>query len=191
MDHDPSQSTVAGFAAGVWSSPVDVRDATMPFITFYLPEDPEYLAAIGAVVVRQSQLDHALLMTVKSLLGWTVSATHDLQRKERRTTPRLREKVLEQARALLRDEPVLAQLEQLLKRCEDLVEQDRNDVLHGLWATDIDRSPLLVRHGEHRAIPPIDELRRLAAEMFELAEALNRGRLDGELGAAIRAARDS
>ena len=66
-----------------------------------LPQDPQVLAAIGAVGVRHGQLDNAVRMTVKSISG--IGLEPALDATEGMTSHKLRQLIRKMARKKLGD----------------------------------------------------------------------------------------
>ena len=79
---------------------------TAKMMTFHVPDDPELLAALGAVTLRQEHLNHILKMTIKSIANITVAEAVDATQYEGSRS--LRERVRKLARQKLGEgEPLL------------------------------------------------------------------------------------
>jgi len=153
-------------------------------ITFYMPEDALLRAAIGAVAIRHGQLDYVLRMTVKSLAELSVRDAIDAT--ERDGSAKLREQIAKLARRRFGEGQVLLRLKAILTRCRRAAER-RNELLHGLFARDLEGAELW-RHEGHawRALPNVTELEALVDEINDIAAELNSARLDGSLRDALR-----
>ncbi len=186
MRSDPSKFT-AGPETSIeaWTATATTPPPLMarPF----MPEDATLLAALGAVAIRHAQLEHALRLTVRTLLGKTVDEI--ILWKPRAGPAKLREEIMKHAEPILRPGPVLAELGSLLDQIESLTER-RNTVMHGVWIHDEHRGASLYRHGEMLPLPSAQELTELCETMHRNSVNLNESRLVGPLGEAIRAARE-
>ena len=76
-------------------------------------------------------------------------------------------------------------LDAILERSRRATEK-RNELLHGLWAVELDGDPVFRTPGhEFRAIPPIAEPEAVADDLAQLAKDLNSARLEGFLHDAL------
>jgi hypothetical protein len=157
------------------------------FVMIYpgIPDDQNVLAAIGKIAIRHGQLDHALRMMVRSLTG--VSIVEALDATVRQTSGPLRDRVKKLARKRFGESEVLVKLEAMLERSRRATER-RNNLLHGLWAVELDVGPVMRTEGntEFTGIPSAAELNAVAQELYEAAHELNRCRLDGFLTEALK-----
>jgi hypothetical protein len=154
------------------------------FIYFAIPEDPEFLKAIGEVSICHGQLDHMLKMTIKTLTG--VSVDEALEATERTTAAVLRERIHKLARQRLGDGTALVRLEAILERSRR-ASASRNDIIHNVVGQELDREPLVRRAGNKWGpLPTVDELRALAVDLQTIAGELNEARLHGFLDAALK-----
>jgi hypothetical protein len=64
---------------------------------------------------------------------------------------------------------------------------DRNSILHDLWATNLDGTPFHAKGGVPAPIPSVTELRAVSGNLFSLALELNRERQKGFLKEAMDA----
>lgn len=159
-------------------------------ITFSIPANETLLAAIGKVAIRHGQLDYVLRMTIKTLSGLSLREAIDgtvgiMSRDLRRHVRKLaKDKFGEVSTTAYR-------LEALLNRAQRAAIR-RNELLHGLWATDLEGRELF-RHEGHRftEIPTHDDLEALAEELAAIAYELNEARLSGFLKAAFDQANSS
>jgi hypothetical protein len=122
-------------------------------------------------------------MTIKTLarleVGEAVDATaYDGSRQ-------LRERIRKLARQSLGEGQPLLKLQALLERCRRATDR-RNDLMHSIWAKELDGEPLR-RGSDHNwhPLPTVEELQALAKELCHLTEALNTARLDGFLSEAL------
>lgn len=154
------------------------------FIFFAIPEDPEFLKAIGEVSLCHGHLDHMLKMTIKSLAGLLVEEALDAT--ERATAGVLRERVHKLARQRLGEGPALLKVEAILERCRR-ASASRNEIIHNVVGHELDGDPLMRREGNKWGpLPTVDELRALAADLQALAKELNDARLHGFIDEALK-----
>lgn len=148
-----------------------------------LPE-PEVLAALGRVAARHGFLNHVLIRTLKTLEGLTIEEAD--RRFARWGNARLRDIVEARVRRRLGAEaPATLEFIGLLSEAQRVTE-DRNLVVHGLWARDIDSDERMVIDGGTQSAPPTPEqLDRLADAILQVASAINHARLDGFLQRAL------
>ncbi len=150
-----------------------------------LPQDPQILAAIGAVAVCHGQLDNALRMTVKSISGIGIEPA--LNATEGMSSHELRRLIRKMARKKLGDASnSYLLLAALLTRAQEVTRQ-RNELMHGLWAFDLDEGRDRFRHKgrEWSETPEADELMALADETAQIADDLHESRLHGFLKEAL------
>jgi len=150
-----------------------------------LPQDQKIFAALGAVAVRHGQLDYALRMMVKSISG--IGLGQALEATEGKGSHELRRLIRKMARKKLGDASNSYLLvEALLTRVQEATRQ-RNELMHGLWAFNLDEGRDRFRHKgrEWRKTPEADELTALADETAQIAEDLHESRLHGFLKEAL------
>jgi hypothetical protein len=148
-----------------------------------LPEDQQVLAAIGKIALRHGQLDYALKMAVRSLAGITTREAIDAT--ARQSSRELRDRVRRLARKRFGEGEVLVRLDAVLERSRQATEK-RNELLHGLWGTELDGGPVMRTHGhEFRAIPSTAEIEAAADDLAQVAKDLNFARLEGFLRDAL------
>ncbi len=156
-----------------------------------LPQDPQTLAAIGAVAVRHGQLDNALRMTVKSISG--IGLVPALDATEGMSSHKLRQLIRKMARKKLGDASNgYLLVAALLTRAQEVTRQ-RNELMHGLWAFDLDEGRDRFRHKgrEWRKTPETDELMALADETVQITNELHEARLHGFLKEALNKLKES
>lgn len=148
-----------------------------------LPEDRDVLAAIGKIALRHGQLDYALKMAVRSLSGITIREALDAT--ARQSSRELRERVRRLARRRFGEGDVLVRLDAILERSRQATER-RNELLHGLWAHELDGDPVIRTHGhEFRPIPTVKALEAVVDDLSQVARDLNYARLDRFLRDAL------
>ena len=154
-----------------------------------IPGDPSLLAALGKVAIRHGQLDYVLRMTVKSIRELPISEALDAT--ARQGSRELRERVRKLAKQKLGEGEPLTRLDALLERSRRATDK-RNELLHRLWAHQLDGEPV-IRDDDHNwlPIPSVADLEHWADELATLATALNEARLEGFLKAALDRARGS
>lgn len=152
-------------------------------IRMALPQDTGVLAAIGKIALRHGQLDYSLKMAVKTLANLPIDeAINGTQRQGSRD---LRERVRRLAKKRIGESGALVRLDAILERARRTTER-RNELLHGLWAHELDGDPVLRTDGtEFGPVPTIVELEALADELEAVAKDLTFARLDGFLHEAL------
>jgi hypothetical protein len=156
-----------------------------PMMVMGIPNDQEYLAAIGMLALCHAQWDSILRMTVKSIRGVDIPTAF-------KETPRgsalLRDLVLKEAKKkLAQGDPAIAQLENLLGRGQDLTE-DRNLVIHSIVAKPLDSHEEFLMRDEKlnwSKLPTAADLIALANQVAQITKELNDSRLSGFLHAAL------
>jgi hypothetical protein len=152
-------------------------------IVFHVPSDERLLAAFGAIALRHEHMNHILKMTIKSLTGVTPGEAIAATMFE--SSAQLRERVRKIARKRLGDGAALVKLQAILANCKRLSER-RNELVHGLWAQDLDGDAhVRDAYGETRPLPTVEELYGLARELEQLTGRLNFERLEGFLRDAL------
>lgn len=155
-----------------------------PMITFHVPSDQRLLAAFGEVALRHEHMNHVLKMTIKSLTG--VTPAEALAATAFESSAQLRERVRKIARKRLGDGAPLVRLQAMLAECKRLTEK-RNDLVHGLWAQEIDgEAHVRDALGGTRPLPTVEELKELARELEQHTGRLNFERLEGFLLEALQ-----
>jgi hypothetical protein len=156
-------------------------------ITFHVPSDEGLLAAFGQVALRHEHMNHILKMTIKSLTGVTPAEAIAATMFE--SSAYLRERVRKIARKRLGEGTALVKLQAILAQCQRLTER-RNDLVHGLWAQELDgEAHVRDAYGGTKPLPTVEELRTLARELEQLTGYLNFERLEGFLRQALETAK--
>jgi hypothetical protein len=150
--------------------------------TPHLP-DADMLAAVGAVSVRHSFLDHVLKRTVKTLAGLSVDEADKALARDGSAV--LRELVLKLAKRRLGSASVATlKLKAILSRCEQVSEQ-RNSWIHNVWAVETGGEQLLIGPHGSAPVPTAAQVKQLADEIYSIATELNAARLSGFLAEAL------
>jgi len=158
-------------------------------ITFHVPSDERLLAAFGEVALRHEHMNHILKMTIKSLTGVTPAEAFAATMFE--SSAQLRERVRKIARKRLGEGTELVKLQAIVANCKRLTER-RNDLVHGLWAQELDGEPhVRDAYGGTKALPTVEELRALARELEQLTGHLNFERLEGFLKRALETSKNA
>jgi hypothetical protein len=110
----------------------------MTDVTFSIPNDPPWLAAVGEVAILHGHVDFMLKMFIKNLTGRTRQEALDFT--ARWSSWKLREEVLELGKKLPSDAS-RAGLTALMDRHKDLTDK-RNSIIHALIGKE-------ERDGEH------------------------------------------
>jgi len=135
-----------------------------------LPQDQRILAAIGKIALRHGQLDYQLRMVVRTLANVTIAEARDATALQ--GSSELRRRVRRHARRRLGESEAMVRLDALLERSRRASDR-RNELLHGLWAQELDGRPLIQNKYQYfEPIPTLDNLEDLATELFNVAQAL-------------------
>ena len=141
-----------------------------------MPRNSKLQAAIGRVAVRHGQLDFILRMTIKSIRE--ISPKEARKETARVMSGKLRERVENLARKRFGDGPALRRLQELLERCRR-TSDERNMLLHGVFARELDGPDLFMGDGDPGPLPKVRELNALAKELDDLTNELNHARFEG------------
>ena len=155
-------------------------------IYFATPESQELQAAIGRVAARHGQMDFILRMTIKSICE--ISPQEARQATAGVMSGQLRERVEKLARRRFGDGPFLLRLQALLHKCR-IASEERNKLLHGVFARELDGDDVFLGDGDPGPLPTVPELNALAAELKAVTDELNHARLEGFLKQAIEQSR--
>jgi hypothetical protein len=138
----------------------------------------EVLAAVGKITLCHGWLEDGLKMAVKSLTGVTPAEARRETKKLRSSD--LRREVRQLARKRLGEGEALKQLDVILRRAQQVTEK-RNDLMHSLWARELDGDPVIQNRGDPSfgPIPTVQELEATADEIADVAKDLRDARLDG------------
>ncbi len=155
--------------------------ATMVY--FDIPADREILAAFGEVTLRHEHLNHILRMTVKTLARLSVDEALDATARD--GSAHLRDRIRKLGRQRLGEGEPLLRLQALIERCGRATDR-RNDLVHSVWAKELDGETVRRNSAQGwQAVPTVEELRSLAAEIVSLTAELNKARLEGFLHEAL------
>lgn len=157
--------------------------ATM--MSFDIPDDPEQLQAWGVVMLRHSQLDYSLRMTIKTLSG--VEIAEALDATQFTSTGELHRRINRLARKALGEGPALIRLQAILTRCKRATKK-RNDLVHNIVGRELD-GEVMMRTEDHswRHLPTLNELEELNLELIRLAAQINVARINGFVREALDA----
>jgi hypothetical protein len=149
-----------------------------------IPDDEAVLAAVGKIALRHGQLDYILRMTIKTLAD--LSIRDGIDATAQLTSRELRERIRKLARQRLGEGQPLLKLEAILQRAARATKR-RNDLLHSLWAHELDGEPVIRDEDEHtfKYAPTAAELDAVADTLEQIAAELNTARLDGFLSGAL------
>ena len=152
-------------------------------ITLQLPTDRELLAAFGEVALRHEHLNHILRMTVKTLADLRPDEALDATAYD--GSRQLRKRIHKLARQCLGEGPPLLKLQAVLERCGRVTDK-RNELMHWIWAKELDGTPMR-RGPDHKRypLPTLDDLKRLSCDIQSLTTELNLARLQGFLSKAL------
>ena len=152
-------------------------------MTFHVPTDKALLAAFGEVALRHEHLSHVLRMTIKTLANLRPDEAVDATAYD--GARQLRARIRKLARQRLGEGEPLLKLQALLERCRRTTDW-RNELMHGIWAKELDGEPL--RRGSDsnwHPLPSAQDLSDLASEIESLTQAINVARLEGFLSEAL------
>jgi len=152
-------------------------------IMFHVPDDKELLAAFGEMALRHEHLNYILRMTIKTLAQLTPQEALDATVND--GSRQLRERVRKLARQRLGEGEPLLKLQALMRGCQRVTDK-RNELVHSVWAKELDGEAQL-RNAVHigRPLPTRQELSDLSSEILDLTNTLNQARLDGFLSEAL------
>ncbi len=152
-------------------------------ITLQLPNDEQVLATVGKISIRHGQLDYCLKMVIKSILGLAITEAIDAT--DNQGSFELRKRIRKLAKQKFKEGEILVKLDALLTRAKRATE-DRNQILHSLWAFELDGTPV-IRNRDHsfQPIPNLTRLNELAEEIYTITTDLNNARLEGFLKEAL------
>ena len=154
-----------------------------------IPQNQDFLAAVGKVAVCHAYLDHILRMMVKTVTS--ASLQEALDATARQGSRELRQRVRKLARKRFAEGEVLVKLDALLERSRRATDK-RNEFLHGLWTEDPAGNVMFVDNGHvPDSGPSIPKLEALADEIAGIAKGLNTARLKGFLHDALAIDRTS
>lgn len=154
-------------------------------ITFAYP-DKDTAAALGYLVVTQSQLDYILKMTFKSLKG--ISIQEALQHTDKKTGEKLRKEILALAKEKLIEGEALELLMGLIDRAWQAAVK-RNTFVHNVWGRlNHFEDGLMLQTDDYnwRRAPFADEIRDLTHEISNILVTLNEARF-GVIAEALTA----
>jgi hypothetical protein len=164
------------------NKPADSQRQTQ-WVVFDIPKDEPLLAAIGAVTLRHSQLDHALRLTIKSVAE--IELAEALNATVFDGSSRLRGRINKIAKSRLGEGAALLKLQSLLERCR-LATEKRNDLVHAVWYRESDNDTYMRTSGSiQKGVPTVEELKSLEREIDALAQEINDARLRGFLRDAL------
>ena len=157
-------------------------------MTFHVPADVALLGAFGEVALRHEHLNHILRMTIKTLGRLRPDEAADATAYD--GSRQLRDRIRKLARQRLGEGEALLKLQALLERCRRATDK-RNELMHGIWAKELDGEPM--RRGSDQnwyPLPTADELKALANQIWILTDELNSARLEGFLSKALAKRRE-
>jgi len=153
----------------------------------YMPA-PALTRELGKIVIRHGQVDHLLRLTIKSLLG--ISITDPLYKHEthKKRSSVLRERIRELARGrLAAHKAVLDELIAQIDSIERLTNL-RNIIAHGVWSRVTTGGLAKLRDPQDDKLHPLPTVKQLKVaerEMYALYLALNHSRRKGRLKQAL------
>jgi len=153
------------------------------WLTFGEPDDP-LLVEVGRISILHGHLDYVLRMTVKTLTDTTIRQA--LAATARASSSSLRSRIKKLAKAKLGDDEALVQLQALLERAK-IATDKRNDLIHTLYAKDIEDGEVVQLDDDHtpKTLPTVDEIKKLGLEIKRVQAELNLARKAGLLAMAL------
>lgn len=151
-------------------------------VVFALPQDQSILAALGAVTIRSGQLDYCLRMTICSITDIGRDAVFTAT--ARQSSSALRDRVRKLAKRRFGESQTLLLLDALLSRARCATEK-RNQMIHCLWAHEIDGDPVIADH-DHKfsEAPSAADIEALASEIETITYDFIKARKEGFLCSA-------
>ena len=152
-------------------------------ISFHIPDDKDLLASIGEVALRHEHLNHILRMTIKTLAGLRPDEALDATAYD--GSRQLRVLIRKLAKQRLGEGEPLLKLQALLECCRRVTDR-RNDLIHRIWAKELDGEAVR-RDSDNNwvPLPRIKDLKALALETETLTHTLNTARLEGFISEAM------
>ncbi|MBZ0248089.1 MAG: hypothetical protein K8F93_00375 [Burkholderiales bacterium] len=156
-------------------------------VRFHIPDDQAFLAAVGRVALGHAHLDHVLRLAIKTLAGTTVSEARLATAGY--SSAALRDEVRVLGKKALGDGPAYVMLRSMLTTAK-LLSKRRNDLMHGIFAQEIDtdaesnglifQEPIVLNEELESAPPPTTvSLIDLAKSIENHVDALNGFRISG------------
>ncbi|WP_297832591.1 hypothetical protein [Pseudomonas sp.] len=147
------------------------------------PSDPVILAEVGKISLMHGHLDYMLKMLIVTFTGASHQEVLDATKYEGSRS--LRERIKKIAKSKLGDGKVLIQLQALLERCARSSDK-RNDLVHSLWAYELDGQHH-VQAADHtwKPGPTIDDLKEVCAELEGLIQEIIFARAEGLFSEAV------
>jgi hypothetical protein len=127
-------------------------------------------------------MDFLLRMTIKSICE--VSPQEARRATAGIMSGQLRERVEKLARKRSGDGPALVRLQALLYKYR-LASDERNKVLHGVFARELDGDDVFLGDGDPGPLPTLKELEDLEMQLKAVTDELNHARREGFLKEAI------
>jgi hypothetical protein len=140
-----------------------------------IPDECAILAAVGRIALRHSQLDYVLRLILKDAGDLEFSEAMRDSKLDRAT--KLRERVRKCIKDRVGED--ISKLDRLLGRAKT-ASDDRNDLLHSVWAKNKDGE--LVMRGDDKGAhpcPSVEELNKVADTLATLVTDFNEERLRG------------
>lgn len=154
-----------------------------PCAIFGLPQDPAILAGLGTVTIRHGQLDYILRMTICSIVG--ISKEDALNATAAQMSGQLRKQIRKLAERRFGESKTLILLDALLNRAKS-ASRRRNELIHNLWARELDGDTLLTdRDRKWSPAPTVGELEALATDIHAITFDFIKARQDGFLFSAL------
>lgn len=152
-------------------------------MTFYMPEDPEFLQAAARVSIAHSHLDYALRMCVKTFAN--VAIEEALGATEYEGSRLLRDRVRKLGRMRLGEGQPLIKLQAMLRRCEAVADR-RNALIHNIVAVEEGGEPQIrTANNTWAPLPKATDLSELSDAITKLTNEINHARLNGFIAEAL------
>ena len=157
---------------------------TRTMVGFYTPPNERLMRELGKLVVSHGHLEHILRMTYKTLAGISLERA----RMDKSTAGMLRDRVSDMSEKTLASTGLAkSELIALLDRAK-VVTDNRNIVIHGIWAMALDHEPCILKEDAVYQLPSVDELESWHIEATAIYHALNASRLKGSINDELKAA---
>jgi len=150
--------------------------------SYGLPKDQKVLAAIGAISLRQGQLDNAMKMLVMTLANVTWEEALDAT--SMHVGRDLRERVRKLAKQRIGEGPALVQLDALLQRAR-IATDERNEIVHSFWGMEKKWAVIRDRHHTYKRAPSLRQLETLADDLASIRLEITSARQSGFIFEAL------
>lgn len=142
-----------------------------------LPTDDAVLKAVGQVAIAHGHLEYVIRMTIRSLIGMTV--TQALDATQYVSMRDLRDYVRKLFQKKTTDRELRLRMNALLTEAERLTDS-RNGLIHRTWGESPDGT-LVIKGDDHSfgPSPTVEELNEIVTNIYDLIRRINNERMYG------------